>query len=373
MAFIEKRKNGRYRARYRAPDGRERSRTFNRKIDADTWLTEKTSEVNRGEWVDPQRGQITVAEWSQLWLQTKRGKKPKTIEGYRSLLRSRVLPEFGATPLTRIDHHAVERWIAELEADGLSPSRIRQGHQLLSAIFKKALRDRRIGFNPAEGVELPTEQRREMLFLNAEQVNDLADAAGAYRPLILTLAYGGMRWAETAGLTVNRVNLLRRRIEVVKTLSEIGGRLEVVAPKSGEQRTVVLPRFLATMLEPLVAGRDPDARVFTAPRGGPLRHSNFYHGTWKKAVARSGVPARLRIHDLRHTCAALLIAQGAHAKAIQQHLGHASVKLTMDRYGHLLPAAFEDLADQLDAVFQQAAAASARPGVVVRLPEPVMK
>ena len=132
-----------------------------------------------------------------------------------------------------------------------------------------------------------------------------------------------------------------------------------------------MPRFLAIELEPLVAGRAPDARVFTAPRGGSLRHSNFYHGAWKRAVARSGVPGGLRIHDLRHTCAALLIAQGAHAKAVQQHLGHASVKMTMDRYGHLLPAAFEDLADRLDSVYSSAAAASARPGAVVRLPETV--
>jgi integrase len=102
---------------------------------------------------------------------------------------------------------------------------------------------------------------------------------------------------------------------------------------------------------PNLAGRprDPDGFVFTAPRGGPLRHNNFYQRIFCPALARAGLPAQVRFHDLRHTCAALLIAQGAHPKAIQAHLGHSSIQVTMDRYGHLFPDALEQLADRLDA------------------------
>jgi integrase len=89
--------------------------------------------------------------------------------------------------------------------------------------------------------------------------------------------------------------------------------------------------------------------VFTAPKGGPLRHNNFYQRIFCPALARAGLPVQVRFHDLRHTCAALLIAQGAHPKAIQAHLGHSSIQVTMGRYGHLFPDALEQLADRLDA------------------------
>ena len=89
--------------------------------------------------------------------------------------------------------------------------------------------------------------------------------------------------------------------------------------------------------------------MFTAPEGGPLRHANFYKRVWRPAKQAAGVPEDLRIHDLRHTCAALLIAQGASPKAIQAHLGHSSIQVTFDRYGHLFPEDLEDLAARLDA------------------------
>jgi integrase len=99
---------------------------------------------------------------------------------------------------------------------------------------------------------------------------------------------------------------------------------------------------------------DPDAFLFTAPRGGPLRHHNFYQRLFCPALPRAGLPGQIRLHDLRHTCAALLIAQGAHPIAIQAHLGHSSIQITMDRYGHLFPDTLEHLADRLDAVRTQA-------------------
>jgi integrase len=99
---------------------------------------------------------------------------------------------------------------------------------------------------------------------------------------------------------------------------------------------------------------DRDAFVFTAPKGGPLRHHNFYCRQFCPALVRAGLPEQIRFHDLRHTCASLLIAQGAHPKAIQAHLGHSSIQVTMDRYGHLFPDALEHLADRLDAARNQA-------------------
>ena len=97
------------------------------------------------------------------------------------------------------------------------------------------------------------------------------------------------------------------------------------------------------------AGPKESALVFTAVQGGPLWHSNFYKRVWLPAKSVAGLPDGLRIHDLRHTCPALLIAQGASPKAIQAHLGHSSIQVTFDRYGHLFPEDLEDLAARLDA------------------------
>ena len=102
----------------------------------------------------------------------------------------------------------------------------------------------------------------------------------------------------------------------------------------------------------------PDALVFTAPKGGPLRLANFRRRVWWPSLERAGLPHTLRIHDLRHTCATTLISRGVHPKAIQHHLGHANINITMDRYGHLLPDQFNDVAAQLDAAHTQGTAST---------------
>lgn len=101
--------------------------------------------------------------------------------------------------------------------------------------------------------------------------------------------------------------------------------------------------------------------MFASRRGGPLRHGQFYR-TFRRAVATAGLDPRLRFHDLRHSAAAMLIAQGAHPRAIMERLGHSSITVTMDVYGHLLPSLDEALAEGLDATFRGALAAWMRPG-----------
>jgi integrase len=147
------------------------------------------------------------------------------------------------------------------------------------------------------------------------------------------------------------VNLLKRRLEVVESLSEVRGKLVVGPTKTRNRRTVTLPSFLAEIIGQHV-GRYPsrDGRVFTAAEGGPVRHHNFYLRHFRPAVqAVAELPEGLRFHDLRHTCAAICIAQGMDVKAIQQRLGHASIRTTLDRYGHLFEGHDQELLDRLDA------------------------
>ncbi|MGH2720578.1 MAG: tyrosine-type recombinase/integrase, partial [Actinomycetota bacterium] len=126
--------------------------------------------------------------------------------------------------------------------------------------------------------------------------------------------------------------------------------------KTGRSRTLLIPHFLAEMLREHVATYPPtpDGFVFTASEGGPVWHRNFYGRHFKPAVHRARLPEGLRFHDLRHTCAALLIDAGRHLEEVKQYLGHSSIRVTSDRYGHLFPTGREAMRDGLDRSFELA-------------------
>ncbi len=365
MAHVERRGKNRWRARYRGTDGRERSKTFQRRIDADRFLVSIESDKLHGAWVDPRLGKMTFESWATRWMATTSHLKPKTRVGYESLLRTLLLPRFTHMPLARMQPIDVQEWIAELIARGLSPSRIRQSYYLLRAILRSAVESGYIVKTACIGVDLPRITYREMQFLSAEQVNRLADAMPEpYDALVLVLAYGGLRWGEAGALRRGRCQLLRSQMYVMESLSEVSGELYFGPTKTYANRVIVLPPFLNNLLASHLASGvedSPEALLFTGTNGQPLRHAAFHKRFWRRAVNDAGLPQRLRIHDLRHTCAALLIAEGAHPKAIQMHLGHSSITVTLDRYGHLFPENMEHLAQGLEATYQRAVAASPRP------------
>jgi integrase len=251
---------------------------------------------------------------------------------------------------------------------GLSPSRIRQAHQCLAAILEQAVDDGLIGRNPARRVELPRLDRPEHRFLSAEQVARLAEAMPdqQYRTVVYVLAYGGLRWGEMAGLRRGRIDILRRRLQITETVAEVSG-----PTKTYRNRTVHLPSFVADILGRHLedVADDPEALVFTAPHGGPLRHTNTRRRVWNPARAEAGDDlADVTPHDLRHTCASLMRAAGADVKAIQQQRGHRAATVTLDVYTHLFEGDLEEVMDRLDTQL----ATKTRPervlGEVVELP-----
>lgn len=157
--------------------------------------------------------------------------------------------------------------------------------------------------------------------------------------------------------------MLRKRLTVAESATENRGRLEWGSPKTHQLRTVRLPVFVAEMLARHLESvdDDPDALVFTAVRGGPLRHSYFRKYVWKPAVETAAVPQSLTFHSLRHTAGSILIAQGADAKRVQAHLGHATITMTFDVYGHLFDDAMDDVMDRLDAAARERGAPQTPP------------
>lgn len=365
MAFVEKRGPGRWRARYRGPDGRERSRTFDRRSDAERFLATAEADKARGTWIDPALGRETLAVFWPRFLEASPHLRPTTRALYVGLAERHVLPPphgLGARQVASITRLDVERWAAGLSAAGAGAATVSAAHRLLRRILSLAEDGGLVARNVARGVKTARPGREEMRFLSAEELAAIADAAGEeHRALVLLLGLCGLRIGEAAALRVEDVDLLRRSVRVTKSAADVNGRIIVGPTKTGASRAVALPRVVAEELERhLARARTP--LVFAGPEGGPLRRSNWRRRVWIPALRRAGVAEPLpRPHDLRHTAAALGIQAGAHPKSIQAMLGHSSIRVTLDRYGHLFPSLAEGLADELDARYREAAAASLRP------------
>ena len=266
-----------------------------------------------------------------------------------SLLKNHVEPWFANWPLGAVTPTDMQAFIADLQIKGLSASTVRHCYSIAKRVFDTATEAGLITRTPARSVTLPRLPDQEMRFLTRDEVDDLAASADGYRALVLTAAFTGARFGELAALQIDHLDLLRRRLMVLYTLSDVQGELSLKAPKTAASpRRIALPRFLCAVLSEYLAEvpAGDDGFVFQAPLGGPLRRSNFRRRVWLPAV-RNSVGEPMRFHDLRHTHVALLIAQGEHPKTIQTRLGHASILTTLGTYGHLFEGLDEAAADRL--------------------------
>jgi integrase len=294
------------------------------------------------------------------------GLKPKTRQGYESLLRAHLLPAFGNVSLARIQPVDVREWVARLNAKGLSSSRMRQAHHLLSMILKAAVESGYLARTPCVGIRIPRAPKREQVILQPDQIDLLAGAAGDYGVLIYVLAYGGLRWGEAAALRRGRCDLLRARIEVAESLADVSGQLHFGPTKTYARRWARLPRAVCSMLAFHIERKvpdDPEALMFTAAEGGPLRYNNFRSRVWGRTPRQldGELPKGLSIHHLRHTCASLLIREGASIKAVQEQLGHSTPTVTLGVYAHLFDDDLDDLFERVDRVYMRSHAAPSRP------------
>ncbi len=367
MARIRKHRD-KWQVLYRDPaTKRERSAgVFNRKVDATRQLRAVEYKLEAGEWIDPTLQATRYADWARTWIDTRSDLKPKTLDGYMSLLNSRILPTFGEIRLRDIRAIDIAQWVADMVTEGLSPSRTRQAYNVLSSSLQAAVRSDMIRVNPAHGVNLPKIKINEMRHLTPTEVETIADRVGAdYETLVYVLAYCAIRAGEAVALRRKNVNIVRSELRIMESATEINGRIEVGATKNRRNRNVTVPKFLMKRIEEHLdsyVAQDPDALVFGSPRGGALRLSNFRHRVWSQAVQGTDLEG-VRIHDLRHTAASILINQGLHPKIVQQHLGHSSIVVTMDRYGNLYPSDTERVQDALDAAFETGLVESTTPSV----------
>lgn len=338
MASVDRVKTG-WRARYRTPEGASRSKTFRRKVDAEAFLVTIEHSKMAGDYVDRAAGMVTFRAFAEAWRAAQVQHRPTTAAQLETHLRRHVYPTLGDRPIGAIRRTEVQAWVKE-RSQHLAPSTIDVVYGYVAGIFRAAVEDRVIARSPCSKINLPKVERRRVVPLAVDQVEAIVDAMPErYRALVTFDAATGLRQGECFGLTVDRVDFLRRQVRVDRQLVLLPGAGPELGPvkTAASLRTVPLPRVaidaLAEHLARWPAG--PDGFVFTNDRGEPIRRTRF-SDVWRPAVARAGVDGA-RFHDLRHFYASLLIRHGESVKVVQERLGHASPVETLETYAHLWP------------------------------------
>lgn len=304
---------------------------------------------------------LTLDEWWPRYLESLTGITAGTRDAYDRIYRREWAKALGDRPLTTIAREDIARRINQLARDGKSDKTIRNVYGVLTSCLKVALADGHIPALPTRGIKLPRATDHEvddMRFLTYEEWATLYDAIPKhYRPLFTFLIGTGCRYGEAEALTVGDIIHTgdQWRVRVVKAAkwNTSSAPREVGPTKTRKgRRTITLPPEVVVEVAPLLAGRPKAERLFLAPRGGPIRHKPVWD-VWVKACEKAGLEPRPRIHDLRHTHVAWLIAAGVALPVVQARLGHEQITTTIDTYGHLLP--------ELEAAATEAASLAMRP------------
>jgi integrase len=343
--------NKTYVVRWRAK-GQERSKSFVRLADARRFNTEIHQSLETATYVDPRAGTMTLEAFANDWLD-KHTCAPSTKAKYRSLLDAQIIPALGALRLDQVTPYEVRTFLG---GTGKAASTVRSIAALLSSLSLAAVEDERIkkSFIPAR-LALPRVEADTRIFLDLAQVQALVDhAEDRDKALIFTAAWTGLRWGELVGLKRECLDLHKGTIEVREALVDVGGTLSLAPPKTpSSRRTVLLTKKNQAVLKHHVETYPPGQQtlVFSTDRCGPIRDDNWRKRVWKPLTeAVSSVPDRTRFHDLRHTHVALCIQAYMNLKTIQTRLGHSSIRVTGDRYAHLLQAVEDRDMASLDAL-----------------------
>ncbi len=345
----------RYQAQAWSPRDRKRlTRTFPTLAAAKGWRYDALVGLRNG--TLRAAGNVTLQQAAEDWLaaaktgliRNRSGDpyKPSALRGYEQSLRTRVLPVLGTARLSDIRRSDVQRFINRTMADGHSPSTVRNSLMPLRAIYRHALALDDVAVNPTTGVQLPAVRgKRERVASPAEAVRLIEALLPRDRAVWATAMYAGLRSGELQALTDELVDLDDNVIRVHWSWDPKEGQ---VAPKSRSgRRTVPVPAVLRKhLLEHRLARGRRGGLFFSRPDGRPFSNqalSQRATRTWRV----NGLDP-IGFHECRHTFASLMIAAGVNPKALSTFLGHASVTITLDRYGHLFPGSEQEAAGLLD-------------------------
>jgi integrase len=346
-----------------AREGKRIFKTFATLAEAKAWRAEAQVALRQGTMRAGSSG--TLREAAEAWLEGTRngairnrsghGYKPSALRGYEAALVSRVLPKLGGVRLSEIRRIDVQDLADRLCADGLDASTVRNTLMPLRAIFRRALARGEVAVNPTTGLELPAVEGSRDRIASPYEAAALLAALERDRALWATAMYAGLRRGELLALRWEDVDLPAGVIRVERSWDAKEG---VVPPKSrAARRTVPIAAALRDQLveHKLRSGRRVGLALGTSYTQ-PFTPSNVRkraNATW----LRAGLDP-IGLHECRHTFASLMIAAGVNAKALSTYMGHSSVTITLDRYGHLMPGNESEAAARLDAYLSQAVTAA---------------
>lgn len=285
---------------------------------------------------------LTVSEYIDRHIDSLSGVEKKTISEYKRYARNDIGPALGAIPLGKLTREDVAGWINTMHAAGAAGGTIQNKSGFLSGALKRAAEGGHIPGNPCDGIRLPRTEEKERVFLTRDEFRVLRDSfSDHYRPLVEFLVASGCRASEALALKPSDVDREKCTVRIVRAWKRAGSGYEIGAPKTRKSlRTVNVPKGVLDQLD--YSGE----WLFTGTNGGPIRLYSWRSNVWYKSLTKARTkdandpnkPVLLKkpcIHDLRHTCASWLIQAGVPLPVIQAHLGHESIKTTVDRYGHL--------------------------------------
>ena len=347
-------------------------------------MNQALNQVYSGTFLDPSK--ITLEEWLEAWL---KGRKPFLAESsymkHETMIRRHIIPELGGAKLKNITTRGIQTLlndkldkgrVKKKESDpesGLSPESVRAIHRTINAALNQAVKEKKIAHNPAEHVELPKLEPREMRTFTNEELEKFFQAAQDsyyFAAFYLDLATG-LRRGELLGLRWKDLDLERGTVSVwqqlVKSNEQPRLKLKALTKTPKSKRTIaidadtvqVLKDHLAnqTEIKTTLLANDIDyldhGLVFCMEDGRPIDPDNFYR-RFNSLLKKAGIP-KGRVHDLRHTWATLALEEGVNIKAVQETLGHATIKMTGDIYGHVTARMKEDAANKVGGVLSKLA------------------
>jgi integrase len=361
LANIQKRPNGKWRARYRDLDGKEHARHFDRKLDAQRWLDEVTASVVTGLYVDPRAGKISFEKYATKW----EGEQIAGEAGTRitdNALRVHLIPALGSYAMASLRRSHIQALFKKL-SEQLGPGSVRNVYDVLVRVMTAAVEDKVIAVTPCKRITLPSMPDEEFTPLTVAQVEAMLGAMPPYiRTAIVVLAGSGLRIGELLGLRLSDVDFKSGTIRVERQRLQSG---LIGPPKTGKsRRTVPVGEVVTDALLTHLAARPSKEWLFTMEEGEPLNYRRW-KTEWncarkalqaaedKAAHCEGRKPVELPhmvTHDLRHFYASALIAGGASVKQVQLVLGHASAVITLRIYAHLWPGEEDRTRTVMDAV-----------------------
>jgi len=330
------------------PDGRKKRKRHKDKQVVQEWRFEQIQKLRENRPLIDDN--VTLSEYLDRFMDdvVEHTLKPSTIRSYRYLIEDHIKPTLGRVKLAKLNPSQIQHLYAVKLDEELSPRTVQYIHSVLRRALNQAVKWELIDRNPTNAVTAPRPKKQTPVTLSAEQVRLFLRAVEhhQYFPIYI-LALHGMRKGEILGLRWENVDLESGTLSVVDTLVTIQGKQTFGTPKSSAaKRKITLSKLAIESL----GVQENEGLVFTTSVDTPISQRNLTRH-FHASLIKAGLP-KIPFHNLRHTCATLLLQKNTHPSVVQSLLGHSSIVLTLDTYSHVMPSLHGETADKLDEVFK---------------------